>query len=108
MKAIMDTNTTEIIHKLDDLRKDMDGQFAALPTLYATKDSVASVTKELGKKVNMTWFIGTQIVLLVFIASTLASMYAAIQTIQDVTQETRETVANINGKLEPFDFVIEN
>lgn len=103
----MDTNTTEIIHKIDDLRKDMDSQFAALPNVYASKESVSFVTKELGKKVNLTWFLGILLTILGLQATFFYFMWAKIETISTNSQITREAVANIQGKLEPFDFVIE-
>lgn len=103
-----DSYTIEGIgRKIDDFQRDVDSRFDALPDKYATKEALGSVTKELGKKVNITWFMATQLSLLVFIAGILFSMYSSIASIKDTTQVTREAVANIQGKLEPFDFAVE-
>lgn len=102
-----DSHTLEGLgRKIDDLRSDMDEKFNALPDKYATKDALASTNKELSKKVNLTWFLGIMISILGLQATFAYFIWSKVETINENSQVTREAVANIQGKLEPFDFVI--
>lgn len=104
-------------NKIDSLRRDVDARFDALPNIYASKDALAKTDAEVAKKASVVWFIGAIISVLGFQAGFVyftwqdnqdfkKDMLVKIESISENSQITKEAVANIQGKLEPLDFVV--
>lgn len=101
------TTIEEVSHKIDDLRRDMDVRFDALPNVYATKEALTEVEKETKTKISFPWFVGTLLTILGLQATIFYFMFSKIEQIDQNTQDTKQSVSNIEGKLEPFDFIIQ-
>jgi hypothetical protein len=102
-----DITLKSLDERINFVCKETGKRFEDLSHVYATKESVNDLEVEVGNKVSTVWFLGIILTILSLQATFFYFMWAKIESISEDASVTRESVANIQGKLEPFDFIIE-
>jgi hypothetical protein len=87
--------------RITDLRLDVDKNFKA------THDEIDKINVSLGKKVNWSFFFTALLSIVGVLVVVLVAMWGEVKIIGENTGQTKEAVARLEGKLEPFDFVQE-
>lgn len=63
---------------------------------------------ELSKKVDWKWFFGMLISLITIQLTVSSLMWDEIKSVRATSDDTHTIVTSINGKLQPFDFLIDD
>ena len=71
------------------------------------EDALSGIKEQVGSKVGLTFFISTMIALCAMQLSLYGYLIEQVSVIREDQQATKNTVYEINGKLAPFDFLIE-
>lgn len=71
----------------------------------AIDKEIGKINVALGRKVNWTFFFTALLSILGLLAIILTFMWAEVKTIGINTAETKEAVARLEGKLDPYTFI---
>lgn len=75
--------------------------------LTAIEESMDVLRSQMGNKVPWTWFLTTMLAIGGLQLTLYMYLVNQIKEVQADQQETKNTVYEINGKLEPFDFILQ-
>lgn len=73
----------------------------------AEKD-IEGLKVAIGKKVNWWWFFGVLLSIGAIQFTAWAAVWGEVRAIRDDGEQTRNTVYQIKGQLEPFQFILDN
>ena len=97
-----------LVQSLDNhFKDDLVFHSEVLARFDKNEDSLSGLKEQLGSKVGLTFFITTMIALCAMQLTLYGYLIEQISRIRDDAQTTKNTVYEINGKLSPFDFIVE-
>lgn len=63
---------------------------------------------ELGKKVNWHWFFGVLLTVFGLQLAIYSAMWSELKEMREKIEITSSSISAINGKLQPFDFILDD
>lgn len=95
----------EINHAVDDWQ---NAHKAIDERLKRIEGDVGNLKSDMGNKVPWAWFLTTMVAIGGIQVTLWIYLINQIKEVKEDQQETKNTVYEINGKLEPFDFIVDD